>query len=290
MPLSVIQGTYKIAGTSPDGDSIRFYPDDPDVWTKRHIGAKPNAQGGVQLRLDAIDALETHYTPPHAHHMWRQPEEFGDGAATRLLELLGFRDVVRGDNGRITSATPAERPGCILTRFADVYGRAISLAYAGTRPGRTSADGSAQIDVDELKKSVNYQLLADGWVYPTFYSKLYIDFREALTAATVAARDAGKGLWPKDSTTKGFAVTSEKQLTDDLVILPKLFRRLAEYLTDADGSVALSGFSAFLGAHDDDKLYTVPAGHSTSLDTLVTVKNRTVTLTLPPEQIVFLED
>jgi len=71
--------------------------------------------------------------------------------------------------------------------------------------------------------------------------------------------------------------------------LPKLFRRLAEYLTlDETGKVSLTAFSAFLSAHDE-RLFTVPAGQATALDTLVTRRGQTLTLTLPPEQIVFIE-
>ena len=73
------------------------------------------------------------------------------------------------------------------------------------------------------------------------------------------------------------------------MILPKLFRRLAEYLTDAAGSVSLAGFPAFLEAHGDDRLYTVPRGQSVGLDSLVVIKRRTLRLTLPPEDLVFLE-
>jgi endonuclease YncB( thermonuclease family) len=289
VPLSVIPGTFRIVGASPDGDSVRFYPDDPQVWTKAGIKAKPNAHGGVQLRLDAIDALETHYTPPGAAHVWRQPAEYGDGAAAALLGVLGFRDVVRDDKMIVTSSTPAETTGYILTQFADVYGRAVALVYPGRRRGRTSADGTAFIGATELRRSVNYRLLADGWVYPTFYSKLYYDLREVLAAATVAAREAGKRIWSADATLSGFRLTSAAQLSDDLVILPKLFRRLAEYLTDTHGSVSLAGFPSFLASHDDDTLYTVPVGQSTTLDSLVEIKNRTLRLTLPPEQLVFLE-
>ena len=170
-----------------------------------------------------------------------------------------------------------------------MYGRAVSLAFAGSRKGRASSNGTAFVNVIEMKNSVNYQLLAEGLVYPTFYSKLYVDFREVLTAAAVEAREGGVGLWADDSTLEGFTLTTADQLTDSLVILPKLFRRLAEYLTDTSGSVALSGFETFLSSHADDKLYTVPAGQATNLDTLVEIKGRKLKLTTPPEQIVFLE-
>lgn len=287
MPLFVINGQYRIVGSSPDGDSIRFYADDPDVWTHVGIKAKPNAQGGVQLRLDAIDALETHYTPPHGHRQ-HQPTELGDGASKALLDKLGFTDVVRDENGNVTSASPSTQRGYILTKFADTYGRAVSLAYAGKRPGR-AADGSAQqIDVAEMKRSVNYELLAEGWVYPTFYSKLFVDFREELAKAAVAAREKKAGVWADDVTLTGATIRSEEALQTDIVILPKLFRRLAEYLTDADG-VDLSGFKKFVAAHDDDRLYTVPRGQATGLDTLLKTTKQKLTLTLPPEQLVFQE-
>src|SRR4051812_16136717 len=178
MPMTLVKGHYRIVGASPDGDSVRFYPLDPAVWAAAGIVVRTNSTGGVQLRLDAIDALETHYTPPHARSPWRQPADLGDGAAAALLKLLGFRNVVRDERGYVTSAAPVQTPGYILTRFADKYGRAVATAFPGGRRGR-GVDGSGiYLDVDELHRSVNYQLLRAGWVYPTFYSKLYVDLRE----------------------------------------------------------------------------------------------------------------
>lgn len=289
MPMTLVPGSYKIVGASPDGDSIRFYPDDPAIWGRHGIVVKANASGGVQLRLDAIDALETHYTPPRAPTPWHQPAELGQGAAAALLDLLGFSDVVRDDRGYVTSATPDSVPGWILTKFADKYGRAVATAYAGTPPAPTTGTDQLFLDVATLRASVNFQLLDAGWVYPTFYSKLYFDLRDELAATTVAAREAGRGVWAEDATLPGFTLTSRDQLTDSLVILPKLFRRLAEYLTlDDTCGVSLAGFPAFLAAYGD-MLFTVPAGQSTSFDTLVAVSGQEVRLTLPPEQIVFIE-
>jgi endonuclease YncB( thermonuclease family) len=289
MVMMLVKGSYRILGASPDGNSVRFYPDDPQVWASAGIAVRANAGGGVQLRLDAIDALETHYTPPHARVPWRQPTQLGQGAASRLLDLIGFSDVVRDDKGLVFSATPDQTRGYILTRFADKYGRAVATAFPGGRPGR-AADGSGVfLDVEEMHKSVNYQLLAEGWVYPTFYSKLYVDLRADLAATTVRARDAKKGLWDQDTTLAGFRLRSRTQLTNELVIMPKLFRRLAEYLTlDETGKVSLTGFPAFLAAHDD-RLFTVATGQATAFDTLIERKGQTLTLTLPPEQIVFQE-
>src|SRR3954449_3491251 len=197
MPMTLVKGDYRIVGASPDGDSVRFYPQDPGVWAAAGIVVRTNSTGGVQLRLDAIDALETHYTPPHATSPWRQPADLGDGAASALLDLLGFRNVVRDERGYVTSATPEQTPGYILTRFADKYGRAVATAFPGRRRGRAVDGSSIYLDVDELHRSVNYQLLATGSVYPTFYSKLYVDLRDDLAATAVAARTAGGGCGPR---------------------------------------------------------------------------------------------
>lgn len=137
---------------------------------------------------------------------------------------------------------------------------------------------------------MNQGLLADGLVYPTFYAKLYVDLRAELARVAVAARDAKRGVWAADATLTGFTLTSRAQLADELVILPKLFRRISEYLSlEADQtSVDLSQFPGFLAAHADG-LFTVPDGHATTLDTLVQVTGQTARLTIPPEQIVFAE-
>src|SRR4051794_4598277 len=63
MPMTLVKGHHRIVGASPDGDFVRFYPQDPDVWSRAGIAVRTNSTGGVQLRLDAIDALETH--SPH---------------------------------------------------------------------------------------------------------------------------------------------------------------------------------------------------------------------------------
>ncbi|WP_041940604.1 MULTISPECIES: hypothetical protein [Frankia] len=294
MPLTLIAGTFRVVGASPDGDSVRFYPHNSQAFRRAGITVKANRAGGVQLRLDAIDALETHYTPPHGRE-WHQRAEFGRGAGDALLHELGFTEVTRDARGTVTAATPTQTDGYILTRFADKYGRAVAMAFAGAPPAGQTDGAAVFLDVDGLHRSVNHRLLAAGWVYPTFYSKLYVDLRADLAATTTAVRAAASGLWKLDATTSGFTVTSRAQLTDDLVILPKLFRRLAEYLTlDETGGVDLAGFADFLAA-GDDRLFTVPAGHATALDTLVRVRTdpasgqEKVTLTVPPEDIVFLE-
>ena len=54
----VLQGAFLIAGKQPDGDSIRFQPDQPDLLQKLKRAARiePSKDGKVQLQLEGIDA------------------------------------------------------------------------------------------------------------------------------------------------------------------------------------------------------------------------------------------
>jgi hypothetical protein len=112
MATFLIAGSFRVAGAQPDGDSIRFTPDDPANWDLiTGTRVKRNASGAAQLRLDAIDALETHYGTPRTH----QPLGSAHAAADELLSWLGFSNVVRGQDETVTSSTPDVVPGYIFT-------------------------------------------------------------------------------------------------------------------------------------------------------------------------------
>jgi endonuclease YncB( thermonuclease family) len=286
MSLYLIKGQYRIVHSEPDGDSVHFFPDDTEAFTSLHLAAHLGGGGAAQLRLDAIDALETHYTPAtHGARTLHQPLDLAHAAGGRLLELLGFTNVVR-DGETVTGATPDATPGYILTRFADKYGRPVSLAYAGAtdRPDQQPVF----TDVGLLRGSVNYQLLSEGLVYPTFYSRLYPDLRADLTVAAAEARGSKAGVWASNATTSGATIQTLADLTDRLVIMPKLFRRLAEYFALGAGDVSLAGFMAFLASHND-RLYVISDGHATGFDTVIEVDGRTVRLTRDITDLIFVE-
>ena len=286
MPLSIIKGQYRIQGSEPDGDSVHFHPSDPNAFTTLHLGAHLNGQGGTQLRLEAIDALETHYSPRvRGGFLQHQPLALAHAAAATLLQRLGFTDVQR-DGERVTSSTPEQTEGYILTRFADKYGRAVSFAYAG--PSDHEDLSSVFVDEQLLGQSVNFRLVADGLAYPTYYSKLFPDLRTALTAAATQARSDQRGVWEDDATTRGATITSLEALNEQLVILPKLFRRLVDYLALGAGDISLAGFLAFLASRDD-RLFVIPDGHATGLDNITRVEGQTVRLLHPPDDLIFIE-
>ena len=91
-----------------------------------------------------------------------------------------------------------------------------------------------------------------------------------------------------DAFTGGAAITTLADLTDRLVIMPKLFRRLAEYFALSVGSVSLDGFAAFMASHDD-RLYVISDGHATGFDNVITVTGQTVTLDKEITDLIFTE-
>ncbi|GAB2765844.1 nuclease [Streptomyces bullii] len=288
MPMLLIKGAYKIVGASPDGDSVRFYPDDPDEWDLlRGRRVRRNKTGGAQLRLDGIDTLETHYRPPSGPEL-HQPAPFAGKAADELLTWLGFETVRRDANGIVTECTPEVRPGYILTRSADVNGRCVALAGRGAdAPGNSGT--SVHVDVTELRRTANHHHVAEGLAYPTFYRKLYADLREELTMAAQQARAADKGLWPEDETRSGAKINGLSSLTDSSVLMPKLFRRLADYMLLNNGDPSLLGFPPYLEQRDD-RLLILSGSQWTGFDTVVEVTNgNTVRMNRAPEDLVFDE-
>ena len=89
MAFFLIKGTFHVKGYSPDGDSIRFRARNPDNWKKLSgPAAELNARGHAQLRVEGVDALETHYQGYH------QPMKLARAACRYLLSYLGIDEVV----------------------------------------------------------------------------------------------------------------------------------------------------------------------------------------------------
>ncbi|MGZ9932514.1 nuclease [Streptomyces sp. NC-S4] len=288
MPMLLIKGSYEILGTDPDGDTIHFRPDNPDEWDL--IGGprkvKRNAAGRGKLRLEAIDALETHYsrTGPTVH----QPLALANAARDAVLEWVGFTSVTRGSDGLVTASTPASVPGFVLTRGVDISRRCIAFAGRGEPPAASGTQ--VLVDVAMLELTLNHHLIKEGLVYPMYYNTLFHDLRNAITTATQKARTATppKGVWAEDSTVSGATVTGMSSITEHEVILPKLFRRLVDYLYLGDND--LSGFPAYLD-QQADKFLILPTGQfTTGLDEVVQVSGTTVKMTRNPEDLVFDED
>jgi endonuclease YncB( thermonuclease family) len=263
MPFKVIAGTFQVVNYSPDGDSIRFHPANP-----RHLKglsgppAKINRRGDVQLRIEAIDALETHYQSSGGGN-YHQPFDLAQQARQRLLDFAGITDVVWDNREMNVTAANDGTPGYILTREVEKYGRPIAFVFAGDPP---EADGSkAFLDANRLRDSYNYTALAEGLTFPTYYTGLFSDLRDALTEATAQARAANAGIHARDVTTAGFDADTLATITDDVVILPKLFRRVIDYMVNTGTAV---GFKEKL-AESQEPVLDLSTANFTHFDTFV---------------------
>ncbi|BCU78733.1 hypothetical protein [Luteolibacter sp. LG18] len=232
MAFTLIKGTFQVLNYSPDGDSIRFEPEDRSLVEGLQNGgrAKFNARGHVQLRIEAIDTLETHFTPPSGGAILHQPRELAKAAAEGLLEFTGISDVVWDDRRNTVISASDGTPGYILARAVEKNGRPIAFVFTGEPE---QADGTdVFLDVELLKTSYNWQAISNGMAYPTFYKGLFSQLRNALSVEAAAARAAGLGVYANDGTLDGFDASTLKAITDEVPILPKLFRRLSDYIVN----------------------------------------------------------
>jgi endonuclease YncB( thermonuclease family) len=282
MAFKAIKGTFHVVGFAPDGDSIKFKADNEANWAtlEGKKVALTSKTKYVQLRIEAIDTLETHYGVQH------QPPQFAHRATERLLALLGITEVIwNAAHTKVTSAKDGTE-GYIVSRTTDKYGRPIAFVF-GADPA--IQDGQEIfIDAKMVKKSVNYQLLKEGLAYPTFYDGLFYDLREVFATQSRKARKKEKGLWPADTTNAFFQVGGLADVTDKNVILPKLFRRIVTFLAQANGVFDAQQFLAYL-KKDSESVLILSKLHFTHLDNLLEVDpGGKIRLTELPEDLVFL--
>lgn len=276
MAFYVIKGTFHIKGYSPDGDSIRFRANKEENW--RLLSGSTvelNARGHAQLRLEAIDTLETHFKNAH------QPLALAKQALDHLLAQLGITGVKWDEQGTKVIAANDGVEGYIISRQIEKNRRPVTFVFAGTP---AEADGAVvYLDAARAAKSVNFEMLKTGLAYPTYYKGLFPDLRNAMTGIVADARKANKGVWNLDKTNAGFVVNGLESLSNDIVILPKLFRRLATYL---EGGGSVNNFKQYLAKLGEDILI-ISTVHATHFDTVIEVNGNKVRMTEPPENLIF---
>lgn len=268
MPFVLLKGSFKPSAGIPDGDSVRFAPDDPSpLFSLPRIGRAPRVNqnnGTVQLRYEGIDTLEKDAIEP-----------FASDATNKNLELLG-----------VTNDTPEPR-GYILANQIGPNGRPICFVFAGETK---KEDGkSIFLRVPQMRVSVNYKMVESGMSYPLFYDTLYADLRGELSKATATARSRGLGLWPSDRTVLGVQWQGRTSLPNLPPIFPKLWRRLEKYTQNRDfrdESETLESFVEFLVAVRD-RLLVVSESRFTDLDNIVAVSGDQVHLQYTAEDLVF---
>lgn len=278
MGFFIIKGTFHVVNYSPDGDSIRFKADNPANWNLLEgASVALNGSGHAQLRLEAIDTLETHYKSFH------QPLNLALAATNFLLERLGITAVQwNATHTKIVQANDAAR-GYIIARAVEHNHRPISFVFAGDP---LESDWSPfELYTDRLSESLNYQSIEAGMAYPTYYQGLFPDLREALSQATAIARAAQSGVWGSDLTNIGVNVPNLASIQNDHVILPKLFRRLTEYL---EGGGVVAGFKNYLQSLNEG-ITIISTAHFTHFDYVIDVQGSVMRMTEQPENLIFAE-
>jgi endonuclease YncB( thermonuclease family) len=298
MSYTLLRGSFVIrypdlprAGPEPDGDTIKFLPDTPALVEAlpRRSGTPPDLNArGISVRLEAIDALETHFAETH------QELAGANAARDELLRLLGFTNVVFFDDlpNKVQSADQDATRGHVLANGIDANGRLIAFVYPGEHPG---PDGRV-VFIDEalVDQSLNAQLLAAGHAYPAFYATLPVDLRTHLAKVSEAARAAQPpvGLWPRSTADPdGPATIRDLAGLEQLVIWPKLFRRLVPYL--AAGFPNFDGFDGWLRAdpvNRDDELFLLDRLERGNMHDVVRGVGQQIQLTVWPEDFVISPD
>jgi endonuclease YncB( thermonuclease family) len=277
----VIKGSFVIVDKSPDGDSVRFRPDNDKLWKqlKRSYRIDPSKDGTVQLRFEAIDAPELHYQG--------KGQPLGREARDFLLNELGFSAYIYDDNDTITDAVPREIRGGILSNSAETNGRPIS--YVFLESDLVSYNDGERIILDDalLAKSLNTKVLQAGWAYYTVYSSQGESQRAFMQTIAQGAKDAGLGVWAVDKTSE-FTLNSFEDVTTTQLILPKLFRRCVVYLRDREKGYTGSLRDWLLSdpSRDDEILL---GSRKTRLSSVIESNGATVKVLFDPLDAVFLE-
>jgi endonuclease YncB( thermonuclease family) len=225
----VIHGQFVIQDKSPDGDSVRFIANDPELYQFLHRSERINpspTDNSVQLRFQAVDAPEVHYG--------RDAQPLGDESRDYLLKVMGFKKIQFSGN-KVTSAKPDSIPGAILSQAVERNGRPVAYALLEKEIDGLEDGESVNLTAELLRKTLNFKLLEQGFAYLNLYSSVPLVHRGVLQTVTRTARSEKLGIWAVDRT-PNFTLDDITSITPPTgqLIYPKLFRRCVDYLKAVD--------------------------------------------------------
>ncbi|MFI6011089.1 thermonuclease family protein [Streptomyces sp. NPDC051243] len=296
MSYTLLRGQFVIRypdlprqGPEPDGDTVKFRPDLPALveGLRRPSGTPPDINArGISVRLEAMDALETHFGETH------QELVCANAARDRLLELLGFTNIVFFEDqpNNVKAADQDSLRGYVLSNGIDANGRLIGFVYRGDPAEPDGAN--IFLEEDRVDGSANATLMEEGLAYPAFYATLPASLRTHLAGKSRAARAAQAGLWENSTADPNGKATVPNLLgLQQLVMWPKLFRRLVPYL--ATGAADFTGFDTWLRAdavHRDDPLFLLDRGEHGNMHDVISAAGHDVQLTVWPEEFIINPD
>ena len=281
MPSKLIKGTYHVKNRSPDGDSIAFQANDTANWdffnwSRNFRKPTPQKNRPIQLRIEGIDSLETHYLG------FAQPLAIAKSATDALLRAFGIPVLTYNLNFTkiVTAGDSVE--GAIIAADVDGYDRPIAYALLGDHGLVDGAELPALTDAI-VEMTINYKLAADGLVYPTFYTTTNETGLAAISRAAAAAIEDRRGIWAFDRSL-GFQFWGPRTILEEAVILPKLFRRLVNFCEESDDIAKLE---VWLRGKRDPFTVISTGERFQKLSDLVFVNGREVGLKFDPLDVMF---
>jgi len=266
MPFTIVKGTFKPELGRPDGDSLRFVPDDPSpLFHLKQRGNPPKINrnnGSIQLRYEAIDTMES------------SAGELAKKATKSNLDLAGT-------NGGANSA-----PGYICSNQIGPNGRPIAFVFAGETE---QADGAEIfLKPEDIDASINVQQFKLGMAYPLFYDTLFDDLREYCRDISLKAKNDKLGVWTEDATNSGASWTGNVDTLDP--IYPKLWRRIDKYVSDEtlfDEDRPFSNLQEYIEGRND-RISIPSQGIFTGFDNVIETTDTEVKMTVDPHDIVVI--
>jgi hypothetical protein len=276
-------------GPQPDGDTINFLPDHEDLVLalKRFSNRRAERKhlGTYSVRFEGIDALETHFEGRH------QRLDLANAARDTMLSNMGFGEVTYWPGRPNNVKTAANHPirGYLLANGIESNGRVLGFVYPGERGGN---DGDrVHVGTADFDASLNGQLLVAGLAYAELYHTMPIELIRHAQGLIAAARGSAAGLWPEEDVAVGTSAQIAG-LSDlpELVMFPKLYRRLVKYFSD--GHSGLGNFDTWIRADPvkrDDTLL-MPTGELGNLHDLYDIDAAGIKLRFNPEAVIFNPD
>lgn len=270
MPFTLIKGTFHPEFGKPDGDSLRFVPDNPDpIYKLKRRGAAPKINqmnGSIQLRYEAIDTPEKAAIDP-----------FAIDATLSNLNLAGT------DGGQQNAR------GHVYSNQLGPHGRLIAFVFEGEG---AEPDGSEKfLEAKDILSSINLKQLQLGHAYPLYYDTLFRDLREACRSDVEMARSEKLGVWSADASQTGFAWNDDlKQLPP---IFPKLWRRIQKYMgseTFFEPNDPLANLKDYVESLGEERVLTLSDSNITGLDDLISTDNGLIRLLADPNDMVVVSE
>ena len=268
MPFTLIKGILNPLLGRPDGDSLRFIPDNPDpIYKLRRRGFPPRINqknGSIQLRYEGIDTMES-------------------AAADRFAADATASNLMLAD----TNAGQTTSRGYIMSNQIGPNGRPIAFVFAGEHEGE---DGSSVfLNPEDIVPSINVQQLVRGLAYPLFYDTLFDDLRQSMRDISLQSRSSGAGLWPSDKTNVAIPWTGSLDTLPP--IFPKLWRRIQGFQRDEtlfDPEQPFANFKQWVELEKPERVIVSSADSITGFDNLIETTDDTVMLTVDPHDVVII--